>query len=323
MFCNSGSEATYYAIRLARAATGRNGVVKFQGCYHGFHDAVAMNVASPAAKMGQRDLLSTGMVPEVAGHTEVCRFNALEDVERVVRERPKQIAAVILEPIPHNVGCILPDQEFLLGLRNLCTREGIVLIFDEVISGFRHHLGGIQAIRGVTPDLTTLSKSMANGYPCAAVGGTASLMDHFNTRTGGGVYFAGTFNGHPCSMAACIATIKLLESGEVHRRIFRLGHMMREGLEGIFKSAGIPVVVTGFGSVFVVYFMNSPVHHYGDLLRNDAAMFVGTRLDAMRQGVFMLPVNLKRCCVSAAHTAADVAQTLDVMQAVVKKRGKP
>ena len=294
LFCNSGSEATFAAIRLARAATGRPGLIKFQGCYHGHHDAVA--------------------------DTHVCRFNDLSDVERVVREHPKGIAAVILEPVPHDIGCVLPDYVFLFGLRDLCTREGIVLIFDEVISGFRHHIGGYQTICGITPDLTALGKAMANGYPCSAVCGKAALMNRFDTRPGGDVFFAGTFNGHAYAMAACAATIGLLEGGEVHRRLFRLGHMMRQGLEEIFRGAGIPAVVTGLGSVFVVYFMEGEIRCYDDLLRNDAGLFVGIRRDARPEGVFMLPVNLKRCSIAAAHTAEDIAFALEAVTRAVKRR---
>jgi len=319
LFCNSGSEATFHAIRLARAVTGRPGLIKFQGCYHGIHDSVAMNVISPAEKIGKKDPLSAGMMDAAIAETHVCRFNDLSDVERTVRENPGRIAAVILEPIPHNVGCIMPEGEFLSGLRSLCDKEGIVLIFDEVITGFRHHLGGYQAICGVMPDLTTMGKAMANGYPCAAVGGKAELMDRFNTKPGGDVFFAGTFNGHAAAMAACVATIRLLESGDVHRRIFRLGHMMRQGLEDIFKEAGIPAVVAGFGSVFVPYFMQGSIRSYEDLLRNDAGVFVDTRMEAMKEGVFMLPMNLKRCAVCAAHAADDIARALDAIQRAVKR----
>jgi glutamate-1-semialdehyde 2,1-aminomutase len=319
LFCNSGSEATFHAIRLARAVTGRPGLIKFQGCYHGHHDAVAMNVITPAERMGKKDPLSAGMMAEAIAETHVCRFNDIGDVERTVRENQGKIAAVILEPIPHNVGCIMPEGDFLIGLRALCDREGIVLIFDEVITGFRHHLGGYQAICGIIPDLTTMGKAMANGYPCAAIGGKAELMDRFNTRPGGDVFFAGTFNGHAASMAACVATIKALESGDVHKRLFKLGHMMRRGLEDIFKEWGIPAVVTGFGSVFLAYFMTGTARSYDDLLRNDAEAFVGTRREALKEGVFMLPMNLKRCAVCAVHTAEDIANALDAIHRAVKR----
>ncbi len=168
MFCNSGSEATYEAIRLARAVTGRRKIAKFQGCYHGWHDAVLMNVISSPDKVGHKDPLSAGMTPEVVDDTLVLPFNDIEAVTAAIEEEGDVLAAIILEPIPHNIGCVLPRSEFLQMLRDLTRQHGIVLIFDEVITGFRHGLGGYQEISGVTPDLTTLGKAIANGYPLAA-----------------------------------------------------------------------------------------------------------------------------------------------------------
>jgi glutamate-1-semialdehyde 2,1-aminomutase len=171
LFCNSGSEATYSALRVARAATGRRKLVKFQGCYHGWHDAVAMNVITPAEKVGQKHLLSAGMTPEVVDDTLVLRFNDVEQLTSTIEQHGSEIAAVILEPIPHNIGNVLPHNEFLQALRQLTTEHGIVLIFDEVVTGFRHSLGGYQALAGVTPDLTTMGKAIANGFPLAALCG--------------------------------------------------------------------------------------------------------------------------------------------------------
>ncbi|MEO7145738.1 MAG: aminotransferase class III-fold pyridoxal phosphate-dependent enzyme, partial [Bryobacteraceae bacterium] len=148
LFCNSGSEATYQAIRLSRAVTGRKKIVKFQGCYHGWHDAVATNVISPAERVGRSDPSSTGSLDEVLGHTVVCQFNNLDDVEHAIRSHPGEIAAIILEPVPHNIGCVLPKPGFLEGLREMTRRHGVVLIFDEVITGFRHGLGGYQEVCG-------------------------------------------------------------------------------------------------------------------------------------------------------------------------------
>jgi glutamate-1-semialdehyde 2,1-aminomutase len=169
LFCNSGSEATYSAIRLARAATGRKRIIKFQGCYHGWHDAVLMNVISAPDRLGGRDPISAGSLPEVLENTVVCTFNDLDDVERALKTHRGEIAAIILEPIPHNIGCVMPKPGFLEGLRELTRVHGSILIFDEVITGFRHALGGYQSVAGVVPDLTTMGKSMANGYPIAAV----------------------------------------------------------------------------------------------------------------------------------------------------------
>src|SRR5687768_14971856 len=169
--CNSGSEATYHALRLARGVTGREKIVKFQGCYNGFHDYVLRNVLSEPGLVGRRDPQSKGMLEAAVDATLVCRFNDLDDVEATVRAHPDAIAAVIGEPVAHNSPGLVPRPGFLEGLRDLCDREGIVLVFDEVITGFRHELGGFQGICGVTPDLTTLGKAIANGYPLAAVAG--------------------------------------------------------------------------------------------------------------------------------------------------------
>jgi glutamate-1-semialdehyde 2,1-aminomutase len=185
LLTNSGSEATYAALRLARAVTGRNKIVKFQGTYHGWHDAVLMNVISPAEKIGQYDPLSLGMLPEVIKNTIILPFNDIEAVGEALQQHADEIAAILVEVIPHNIGCVLPRPEFLTALRELTQRHGVLLIFDEVITGFRHALGGYQSIAGVTPDLSTFAKAMANGYPIAALAGKAQYMDRFGP--GGGV----------------------------------------------------------------------------------------------------------------------------------------
>ena len=230
----TGSEATFHAIRLARTATGRKSIIKFQGCYHGWHDSVAMNVISPADRVGGKDPLSGGILQPVLDATIVVRFNDLEAVEDAFASAAGDIAAVILEPIPHNIGAVLPKPGFLEGLRSLCTKHGTVLIFDEVITGFRHGLGGYQSIAGVTPDLTTMGKAMANGYPISAIGGRADLMDLFSTTPGRPAFFAGTFNGHPGMAAAALATIRKLEREPVHEHIFKLGEKARSGLQALY-----------------------------------------------------------------------------------------
>jgi glutamate-1-semialdehyde 2,1-aminomutase len=319
LLTNSGSEATYAALRLARAVTGRRSIVKFQGAYHGWHDAVAMNVISPPDKLGQKDPLSLGMLPEVIDHTLVLPFNDIEAARETVERHGDDIAAFIVEIIPHNIGCVLPRQAFLLALRELCDERGIVLIFDEVITGFRHGLGGYQAICGVTPDLSTFAKAMANGFPIAALAGRARLMDRFGP--GGGVFFAGTYNGHPVGVAAALATIAELEDGSVHRHCFGLAERAAIGLRAIASELGIPITVAQFGSVFVPYFFDGPTERYEDLLANDTAHDVWFRSQMCERGIFMLPVALKRNHVSAAHTEADIDRTLEVARAVL--RGMP
>jgi len=322
----TGSEATFHAIRLARTATGRKSIIKFQGCYHGWHDSVAMNVISPADRVGGKDPLSGGILQPVLDATIVVRFNDLEAVEDAFASAAGDIAAVILEPIPHNIGAVLPKPGFLEGLRSLCTKHGTVLIFDEVITGFRHGLGGYQSIAGVTPDLTTMGKAMANGYPISAIGGRADLMDLFSTTPGRPAFFAGTFNGHPGMAAAALATIRKLEREPVHEHIFKLGEKARSGLQALYDRLGVPAVVAGFGSVFVTYFLEPPVESYDDLLRNDVPMFIGYRRELMNHGVFELPLNLKRNHVSYAHTEADIDALLEATDGVIagmlKTRGQ-
>ena len=316
LLTNSGSEATYAAIRLARAATGRSSIIKFQGTYHGWHDAVLMNVISPAAKLGQKDPLSLGMLPEVIDHTLVLPFNDVEALGETLRERGDEVAAVIIECIPHNIGCVLPRPEFLQALRDLTRQHGVVLIFDEVITGFRHALGGYQSLCGVTPDLSTFAKAMANGYPIAALAGSAALMDRFGP--GGGVAFAGTYNGHPVGVSAALATIAVLEDGSVHRHCFALAERAADGLSAIARELGIPLTVACFGSVFVPYFMEGPIESYADLLRNDDARDVAFRKAMCERGIFMIPTALKRNHVSAAHTEADIDHTLEVAREVLR-----
>ncbi|GCE22180.1 aspartate aminotransferase family protein [Dictyobacter kobayashii] len=315
LFCNSGSEATYAALRLARAVTGRQKIIKFQGCYHGWHDAVLMNVISPADKVGQPDPLSAGMLPQAIENTLVLPFNDLAAVEQVMQEQGSEIAAIILELIPHNIGTVLPHQEFVQGLRDLTSQHHAVLIFDEVVTGFRHGLGGYQKALGVTPDLTTMAKAIANGFPLAALVGRADLLDH--CRPGGDVFFAGTFNAHPASVAASLATIEILERPDSYPHLFDLGTRMRDGLTAMVQRHGLRATVAGFGSVFLLYFMEPPIESYEDLLRNDAETFVTYRRALIKRGIYELPVNLKRNHISLAHTAADIDESLAAADAVL------
>jgi glutamate-1-semialdehyde 2,1-aminomutase len=317
LLTETGSEATFHAIRVARAATGRRHVIKFQGCYHGWHDAVAMNVISLPENVGRRDPLSKGVLPEVTEATIVCRFNDADDVERALTEH--DVAAIILEPIPHNIGAVLPEEGFLERLRELATKHGTVLIFDEVITGFRHALGGYQSIAGVTPDLTTLGKAMGNGWPISALGGSAELMDLFSTTPGRPAFFAGTFNGHPPTAAAALATIEKLQREPVHEHVFRLGERTRAELAELYARLGVPAVVSGYGSVFLTYYLEGPVRSYDDLLPNDVDLFVGYRRELMKEGIFELPLNLKRSHFSYAHTDADVERLLEATEVAVTR----
>jgi glutamate-1-semialdehyde 2,1-aminomutase len=322
LLTETGSEATFHALRVARAATGRRHIVKFQGCYHGWHDSVAMNVISLPENVGRKDPLSKGVLPEVVDATIVCRFNDADEVERALADH--DVAAIILEPIPHNIGAVLPQPGFLERLRELATKHGTVLVFDEVITGFRHALGGWQSISGVTPDLTTMGKAMGNGWPVSALGGKAELMELFSTTPGRPAFFAGTFNGHPPTSAAALATIEKLEREPVHEHVFALGERTRQGLRELYARLGVTAHVGGFGSVFVTYFLEGTPTSYDDLLANDVDLFVGYRRELMKHGIFELPLNLKRSHFSYAHTDDDVdrllAATEQAVQAVLATR---
>ena len=317
----SGTEATYLAQRLARAVTGRKKLVKFQGCFHGWHDYLLMNIISAPEKIGQKDPASAGMLPEAIENTIVLPFNDSDALESAIRAQGDDIAAIILEPIPHNIGCVLPRLEFVQALRSLCDKHGIILIFDEVITGFRHGLGGYQAELGILPDLTTMAKAIANGYPCAVLAGRKDLMMRFSSA-GGDVFVGGTYNGHPVATAAALATIAELKDGTLHERIFRLGDKARRGLQDIADRLDIDMTVAGYGSVFVPYFMSGAITRYADLLRNNAEADSMFRREMCKRGIFMLPVAMKRSHISGAHTEADIDRSLNVAEDVLKEMSR-
>ncbi|WP_152360126.1 aspartate aminotransferase family protein [Microlunatus speluncae] len=320
LLTSTGSEATFHALRLSRAVTGRRLVVKFQGCYHGWHDAVSLNVISAAEALGRPDPISAGILPEVLEATVVLPFNDAQAVRELFAEHGDQIAAVIVEPVPHNIGCVLPTDEFLITLREQTNRSGAILIFDEVITGFRHALGGWQEISGVTPDLTTLGKAFANGFPLGAIGGRADLMQQFSSRPGGSAFFAGTYNGAPVVVAAALATLTKLTEEPVHAHTFRLGELARTGLREVFAELDVPAVVTGYGSIFVSYFMPGDApRSYADLLANRVELFVGYRRRLIERGIFELPLNLKRSHVSYAHTESDIEQLVEATELAVRE----
>lgn len=313
--CTSGSEAVALAVRLARAATGRRYLVKVQGGFHGWHDPVARNVISAPENAYEWDPLSDGILPEALQATLIAEFNDLGSVAKQFDAFPGQVAAVIVEPIPHNVGALLPVDDYLQGLRELTSREGALLIFDEVITGFRHALGGYQELCGVRPDLTTVGKAMGNGYPVAALTGRRELMT--SLRPGGPVLLAGTFTGHPVSVAAALATITTLRTSDVHSRIFALGDRMRAGLRAITADLGIRAAVTGLGSVFVIYFLDGQARGYRDLLRNNDRAYYEFHRRMTDRGFLMLPLALKRNHISASHTARDIDRTLEAARQVL------
>jgi glutamate-1-semialdehyde 2,1-aminomutase len=316
--CTSGSEAVFNALRVARAFTGRPKIIMFQGCYHGTYDSVLMNVISAPEKIGQPDLGSAGILPAIVENTLVCTYNSPDEVEHTLAAQRNQVAAIIVEPIAHNMGCVLPKPGFLKGVRELATHHGALLIFDEVITGFRHHLGGYQAICGVRPDLATFGKAIANGFPLAALCGRTEIMDHFNTRPGGDTCFAGTYHGHPLGCAAALATLEVLEREPVHQHVFSLGERLRQGLAEIHQRLGTGATVAGYGSVFITCFAAAPFENYSDCLRNDLARFVDYRQRLIERGIFEMPSNLKRGHISYSHTQAEIDHTLQITEDVLK-----
>ncbi|MGV1049653.1 MAG: aspartate aminotransferase family protein [Solirubrobacterales bacterium] len=318
VFCNSGSEATLHAIRLARAVSGRQKILKFQGLYHGFHDYTLINVMSKPEMIGKRDPMSAGMLDAAVDATIVCRFNDLDSVRAAFEREGEEIAAVIVEPIAHNSPSIMPAEGFLEGLREICDERGSVLVFDEIITGFRHGLGGYQEICGVTPDLGTFGKAMANGFPVAAVAGRREMLERFNTTATGDVTFAGTYNGGAPGVAAALATVEVLETEPVHEHIYALGERMREGLRRISAELGVQTIVSGYGSLYVMLFMAGPLDSYDDVVRNDHDFFVAYRKELVRRGVFEMPENIGRNHIMYSHTEEDVDRTLEVSREALK-----
>jgi glutamate-1-semialdehyde 2,1-aminomutase len=323
MFVNSGSEATFHALRLARAVTGRQQIVKFQGSYHGWHDYVAMNVATPRDAIGSKHLLSAGVLPAASNATTVARFNDVEALDQLLRRSGHDIAAIIIEPIQHNIGSVVATATFLQALRQKTREHGVVLIFDEVVTGFRHGLGGYQEICGITPDLTTLGKAMANGMPIAALVGKRELMERCAPPPTGDVMIAGTYNGAPACVAAALKTMDLLDAA-AYDHLYRLGETMRSGLQDIFDRLSVPAQAAGFGSVWLPYFFSGDFLRYEDLLANDDSMDRAFRAGMIDRGFLTTPTPLKRYNFSVAHNAEHVARTLEAAEDVVRAlRGAP
>ena len=319
-FCNSGTEATYHAIRLARACTGRKKIVKFEGAYHGWHDSVSVSSAPNLNDAGSKE--NPTPVPDTEGLSEATKdtivvpFNQPDILQRAIRRNKDEIAALITEPILHgNATCIPPKDGFLKFIREITSSNGIMLIFDEIVTGFRHDLGGAQKLFGVTPDLTTLAKAMANGFPVAAVCGREDAMARF--RPTGGVEYGGTYNGNPVSMAATLATIEELERPEVHRHLFSLGERLRSQLSKCIDDLGIVAQVLGFGSVFQVVFSRKTIVDYRDTLPANQVQYGMFQKGMMEKGIFIIPQSNKRCHISSAHTIEDIDHTVDVASEVL------
>jgi len=322
LFSTCGSEATYHAIRLARAATGRSKIIKFQGGYHGWHDYVLRNTYNKKETMYTRDLGSKGMLDSAVDETLICRFNDLEDVESKIKANAGQIAAIITEPVAYNLGCVQLQNEFLKGLRKLCDENGILLIFDEVITGLRVGMHGYQGICGVTPDLCTIGKAVGNTYPIAMTAGKAKYMDMFNTTADGTVAYGGTFNGGPFVMAACLKTMEVLERENVHKYLFDLGDYLRNGMNEIFKQQGYEAEMTGYGSISIPVFGKGPFTCQDDLHEADMKTAIEFRKGLVKRGYYIVPADVKRLCLMYSHTKEDIDGLFQAAEDTLKEMKK-
>lgn len=334
-FLNTGSEATYQALRLARAATGRDHLIVIQGGYNGWHNDVACNLMTPLEQVGPRVSpgeyafrpISAGIPLEHQRLVHIVNFNDLASVEYVCQHYA--VAGMIIEPILQNIGIIKPEPGYLEGLRALADRYGFVLIFDEVKTGFRHALGGYAALAGVAPDLVVYGKAVANGYPMAVLGGKKGLMDWFvHPDSAKRVLVAGTYNAHPVPTAAAIATIErfLMNDGEVYRHVETLGQRIEQGVRTILQKCSRPAVVARQGSAFCIYFMDHCPKDWHDLASHaDFNLDRRMRQELIPRGVYFFPVETKQCSISAAHTPEDIDQTLQQLDLVMASvtRGTP
>ena len=314
-FVSSGTEATMSAIRVARAATGRKFFVKFEGCYHGHADLLLVKAGSGVATLGIPG--SAGVPEETVQHTLALPYNNVDVVERTFAAHKDEIACVILEPVVGNAGCIAPTAEFLNCLREICRHEGALLIFDEVMTGFRVALGGAQQLYGVTPDMTCLGKIVGGGLPCGAFGGRQEYMELLAPL--GPVYQAGTLSGNPLAMAAGLATVGYLcEHGdEVYPRLEKLSDAVVAGVLACARQQRIPVTANRVGSMFTWFFGAGPVTDFATAAQSDTEKFGRFHQGMMERGVWFPPSQFEAAFLSAAHTEDDVARTIDAAAEVL------
>lgn len=305
-FVNSGTEATMSALRLARAATGRSGILKFDGCYHGHADMLLVSAGSGVATLGLPD--SPGVPASATAHTLVAPFNDLTAVQEILESRPGEIAAIIVEPVGGNAGVLVPQPGFLDGLRTLATEHGILLIFDEVMTGFRIARGGAQERYGLRPDLVCLGKVLGGGLPVGAYGGRRDLMQM--VAPAGPVYQAGTLSGNPLAMAAGIATLAALSREGVYEGLERQTTSLTDGLATLAAKYGVPWYGARVGSMFSGFLTEGPVRNFSDARRSDTELFARFHRAMLDQGVYLAPSQFEAGFVSTAHTADVIEETL-------------
>jgi glutamate-1-semialdehyde 2,1-aminomutase len=312
-FVNSGTEATMAAVRLARAATGRDMIVKFEGCYHGHADSFLVKAGSGVATLGLPD--SPGVPAPLANLTLTAPFNDARAVAELFREHSNRIAAVIVEPYVGNSGFIDPDSDFHTALRALCDQYGALLIFDEVMTGFRVAAGGAQERLGVRPDLTTLGKIIGGGFPVGAYGGRADLMKRMAPE--GPVYQAGTLSGNPVAMAAGLATLRETNRPGFYQALDRRTARLVDGLRTAARRHGVPISAGHAGSLWGVYLAQGPIRNYADAKASDVKLFARWHKAALARGVFLAPSAFEAGFVSSAHTDADIDFTITELDAAL------
>ena len=303
---NSGTEATMSAIRLARAFTGRNKIIKFDGCYHGHVDSLLVKAGSGVATLGLPD--SAGVQPQECSSTFSIPYNDADTVQRALELNRSEIAAVIVEPVAGNMGAVPPARGFLQRLRKLTREHGALLIFDEVITGFRLSYGGAQGLLKVKPDLTCLGKIIGGGLPVGAYGGHSEIMKWVAPE--GPVYQAGTLSGNPLAVAAGIATLKALKPAGCYPKLEKLTEELVAGLRKAAEQAGVAVQINHIGSMFTIFFTPSPVTNFETAKASDTARYARFFHSMLRQGVYFPPSQFETCFVSLAHTAGDVKATV-------------
>ncbi len=310
-FVNSGTEATMSAIRLARAATGRNKILKFEGAYHGAHDYVLVKSGSGAAGLPD----SPGVPEETTKNTILLPFNNIDEIEKLIKNDGDSIAAIIIEPIMGNIGFIPPREGYLEFLRKITLENGIVLIFDEVITGFRISEGGAQEHFGITPDLVTFGKILGGGFPIGALAGKKELMEML--APSGSVYQAGTFNGNPISVTAGLATLKQLDNS-FYTKMNSKGNSLRTGIKDIIADNGLNYQVAGLSSMFQIYLTDREVWNYEDAKNADTEKFLTYFHTLLNKGVFIPPSQFECCFISLMHSKEDLEQTLDIIDKGMK-----
>jgi glutamate-1-semialdehyde 2,1-aminomutase len=313
--CNSGTEATMSAIRLARGFTHRDKIVKFAGCYHGHSDSLLIKAGSGALTHGYPD--SAGVPAAFAQETIVLPYNDRAALAAAFAACPQQIATVIIEPYCGNVGFIMPDAGYLQYLREVCTQHGTLLIFDEVMTGFRLAKGGVQELEKIVPDLTCLGKIIGGGLPVGAFGGRADIMDWLAPL--GPVYQAGTLSGNPLAMAAGIAALKLLEELDPYAQLDRLGRQLREAVLAAARAKGIAAQVPQRGSMFSIFFNPAPVRDYATAVQSDAKVFGRFFHACLAQGVYLAPSAFEAGFLSTAHEGRAIDRACEVLTQAIRE----